>query len=193
VFERGCSMGRLFGLCFSGVGPKVGQLLFTRMKTVPAIRAAQAMGAIGFALALGWGCSGWADADQAMQTRQIARGPVSGLTKAQRLVVTQPEAWARLWAEHCARGAVSQPAPAIDFAKEMVVVLTLGQKPTGGYGIEITRVAIEGNRLKVSYRATSPPAGAMVTQALTSPCHMVAVAKSELKPEFVEVSEGAKR
>ena len=51
----------------------------------------------------------------------------------------------------------------------LVIVAALGEKPTGGYRIEITQVSLHGSALTVEVRVTVPPKDAMVTQALTYP------------------------
>jgi len=42
-------------------------------------------------------------------------------------------------------------------------------------------------RLKIWVRRKTPPPGAMLIQTLTVPFHIVAVPKSDLRPEFVEM------
>ncbi len=49
------------------------------------------------------------------------------------------------------------------------IVLSWGEKPTGGYSITIDQLEMEGDTLKVTYSLQSPSPGDMVTQALTYP------------------------
>src|SRR5438093_4348827 len=53
------------------------------------------------------------------------------------------------------------------------VIASLGEKPTGGYGIHIERVSLQGNMLAVHARVTEPAKGSIVTQALTYPIDVV--------------------
>lgn len=69
------------------------------------------------------------------------------------------------------------------FQKNLVVAAFLGQRNTGGYGVEITRTA--NNRLRVSSR--TPPKGAMTTQALTAPFKIVSAPLDETRPLSVEI------
>lgn len=69
------------------------------------------------------------------------------------------------------------------FSKNIVVAAFLGQRPTGGYGIQIART--KDNRLRVS--PTSPPAGSMTTQALTAPFKIVSVQITEERPLPLEI------
>lgn len=68
----------------------------------------------------------------------------------------------------------------------MVIGLFLGQKSTGGYSVEITRAELDGANLRVFYRQGNPPPGAMLTQALTQPYHLVRFSRSESAPVFIK-------
>jgi PrcB C-terminal len=72
----------------------------------------------------------------------------------------------------------------VDFDREMVVGIFLGEKSTGGYEIEIVRAEQGDSSLYFYYREKSPPPGAMVTQALTQPFHLVRVAKYD-NPQII--------
>ena len=65
----------------------------------------------------------------------------------------------------------------MDFSREMVVGIFMGQRGTGGYEIEITKVERAGSELRVYYRGKSPDPGAMLTQALTEPYHLIKLPK----------------
>ncbi len=67
------------------------------------------------------------------------------------------------------------------------VLLTRGQKPTGGYGIRITGVYLEesknqAGRLKVIYEYIDPGPGQFVTQVLTYPVELVLLKGLKEKP-----------
>lgn len=71
------------------------------------------------------------------------------------------------------------PDVGADFFKTNAVVAAfLGQQPSGGFGVNITRTA--GGRLLVMQK--SPPKGAMVTMALTAPFQIVSVGVREESP-----------
>lgn len=61
----------------------------------------------------------------------------------------------------------------------MAIVVFLGERRTGGYAVEITGVEKQPVGLIVSTRETSPPPGAMVTQALTQPWALALVPASD--------------
>lgn len=72
--------------------------------------------------------------------------------------------------------------PAVDFEKEMLVVLLAGSRPTGGWSIEPRAVSVAADGwLDVDAEIRRPPPDAIVTQAFTSPWVAVAVEKREIK------------
>ena len=73
----------------------------------------------------------------------------------------------------------SPPTPAVDFDAEHVVFIQMGQRPTGGYGIELAdpyACVGEGEAL-IRLRWIEPAPGTIVTQILTSPCLIVSLPK----------------
>jgi hypothetical protein len=131
--------------------------------------------------------------DDSLPIRNIAKGAFSGVGEATTKVVQDKTAWVKLWTEHRANMKGDLKVPEIDFSKEMVIFAAMGRQRTGGYAIEISNIRPANDRLQISLKRKTPPSGAMVTQALTAPFHIVAVPKSALKPEFVEVKEEKKK
>ena len=68
------------------------------------------------------------------------------------------------------------PLRDIDFDREHVVVVSLGQKRTGGYSVTLVDSRIRNGQLELIVHIREPAPGAMVTQALTTPCAVMAVA-----------------
>jgi len=74
----------------------------------------------------------------------------------------------------------SPPVPAVDFDAELVVTIQMGQKPTGGYGIELAEpdATLKDGQALIRLRWAEPAPGSIVTQILTSPCLIVSLPKS---------------
>ena len=71
--------------------------------------------------------------------------------------------------------------PEVDFARDYVVLIDMGQRPTGGYALKLAQpsVAVEEGTATVRVDWIEPPPGAFVTQALTSPCLVLAVPRGD--------------
>lgn len=64
------------------------------------------------------------------------------------------------------------------------ILVTYGEKPTGGYTVEITEIAKKGAELVVTVQFSEPGEGEMVTQALTYPYDLAVVKETDLAVEF---------
>jgi hypothetical protein len=130
---------------------------------------------------------------ESLPIRTLAKGAFSAIQEPGQEVIKDKDTWERVWSRHAAGGKPAAPLPKVDFSKEIVVVVTMGRKNTGGYSVQVTRVEPVANKLRISVQKASPPPGGMAIQALTSPFHMIAVPKSDLAPEFVETAGPEKK
>ena len=64
---------------------------------------------------------------------------------------------------------------AIDLETEHLVLVGLGQKATGGYGLTLDSAEIAANVLELTLDVRTPAPDTMVTQALTTPCAIIAI------------------
>lgn len=69
------------------------------------------------------------------------------------------------------------PPPSAD---RVLIAVFQGAQRTGGYAIRIDRIERNASRLVVHATFTEPDAGTVVTQVLTSPAHVVSIAKADL-------------
>jgi len=67
------------------------------------------------------------------------------------------------------------PKGPIDFQKNAVVGVFMGQKMTGGYGVEFQEPYVQDSKLIVPFQEQAPGPGRFVTQALTTPCRFKVV------------------
>ncbi len=119
--------------------------------------------------------AGTASAGAAVSTRTLARGGQSGLRKPRQIVVRSAAEWEALWKEHAADRLPTLPMPPIDFTKETVLGVALGDRPTAGYEVQITRADREGDRLVVHTREVTPATDSVQAQVVTSPFDFVVV------------------
>lgn len=86
----------------------------------------------------------------------------------------EPKKWAE--ERHRRRGTYVR-----DFGDKTYLLVSWGEKPTGGYGVKIEEVAGTRTGSLVGVRLSAPKPGELVTQALTYP-HAVAVAQRLNRP-----------
>jgi hypothetical protein len=115
--------------------------------------------------------------------RTIARGDQSGVDVERQVVARTAAEWTGLWRQHAA----GQPAPSVDFAKEMVVAVFLGSRNTAGYSVEIVNAETEQGSLIVRYRQRAPSPDAITAQIITTPFQIVAIPKASGDVTFQRV------
>src|SRR5262245_13182995 len=67
----------------------------------------------------------------------LDQGSTSGIASPREVVVRSEREWVSLWKQHASAG---RPLPPVNFAKEQVVGIFAGQRPTAGYRVEIVKV-----------------------------------------------------
>ena len=110
-----------------------------------------------------------------VSVQTIAKGSRSGIREAAQIAVRSQSEWQKLWRQHSSTSTASVPLPVVDFDKEIVAAVFLGERPTGGYSVEISAAEVTGSLLTVFVKETSPNPGAIVTQGITQPFHIVRI------------------
>lgn len=93
----------------------------------------------------------------------------------QGLIIDNRTQWAVFWEEHEKNRHPKHDAPFIDFNARFVVALLMGDRPTGGYEVNVTQVEGDADEYTVTYYETEPCEGCSVTMAQTSPYHIISV------------------
>jgi len=111
----------------------------------------------------------------------------SGLDKQARLVVRDDATWQALWSQINFRSSPVAPRPAIDFSREMLVVVALGARGTGGYSILLEGAAEDGpDGTAIMVRSVSPGPNCVTTQAFTQPVDIARLPLRNGDVRFVE-------
>ena len=76
-----------------------------------------------------------------------------------------------------------QATPAVDWGAEAVVLVAMGQRPTAGHGVELAsrKAPVKDGAAGLRVTFSSPPAGALTAQVMTSPCLVVALPRQGLR------------
>ena len=67
----------------------------------------------------------------------------------------------------------------------LYLLVTYGERPTGGYDVEITDIAVQDEQVVVTAEFTEPAEDEIVTQALTYPYDLAMIEDPDLPVEFV--------
>lgn len=114
----------------------------------------------------------------------IEKGYYSGIVEKQNLVIDSNESWSILW-EHLKSNIEPAPSiPEIDFSKNTVIAVFQGEKSTGGYSIEVTKIEEFEGKIIVKIKERNPGPGEIVTEAFTQPYNIEKISKTNKKIEF---------
>ena len=110
----------------------------------------------------------------------------SGIDDSLRVVVEDVARWEMYWRRVHARMTPAPPVPAVDFAREMVILAALGLRGSGGYGILVDSAYDAGAYVEVVVRRTAPGSGCLVTAAFTQPVDLVRIPARKVPVRFRE-------
>ena len=111
----------------------------------------------------------------------------AGVSSAKNYAAGGPEEFAKIW--KMAHGDDGIPLPEVDFDKDYVIAVFAGQKPTGGYALEVSQVVDSKDTRTIAMTLTSPGKGCIVTQALTNPYQIITLPASTLTLKSVTVTK----
>ena len=104
------------------------------------------------------------------------RNSYQGITNRRRLLINDQQTWTSVWQEMTADRVPPPAVPPIDFTTESVIIVTMGLRPTGGYGIRIEGIEEFAGTLYVRVAEVKAGRGCLVTQATTAPLNAARVA-----------------
>lgn len=116
-------------------------------------------------------CATTADKPITLPINNLARGAYSNLQIERFQVIHDVATLEKLWQQ----AQISKPVPAIDFTQSSVVLVALGERPTGGYRIDVGQAVKTQAGIEISVTIRKPGDQCVVTQVVTMPYHFVAV------------------
>jgi hypothetical protein len=105
-----------------------------------------------------------------LEIRRIGQWSRTGINESRRLVIRDANSWAEFWSE---LGVGERPE--VDFARNVVVAVAAGQRPSGGYEIAVDKVSQKDSALEVQVVETAPGPNCLTASSLTQPADVVVV------------------
>jgi hypothetical protein len=125
--------------------------------------------------------------DVAFQT--VAKAGDSGLNNCVDEVITDDATWERVWTQITAIDPHPGPRPAVDFGRQMIILVSMGVQPTPGHSITVTRIVKVRNHFKVLVEESEPGTSCSPVTVIGRPYHVIV---TELRP-FVTFRRKATR
>lgn len=92
-------------------------------------------------------------------------------------VITEAAALEKLSAAIHSGQVPQPPPPKIDFEKSLVVFISLGEKPSAGYRVNVEEVTRDEETLRVKIRVEEPPADQFQATVMTRPYVLIKIKK----------------
>ncbi len=119
-------------------------------------------------------------------------GQATGVEQPQYALISNADQLLTFWNRAYGAQLNTPPLPDVDFRRETIVAAFAGTKPSGGYGLTIERVTLEGNDVYLDLNEISPASDAISTQALTSPWLMLKILRGDINAAwFRNAADGA--
>jgi hypothetical protein len=107
-------------------------------------------------------------------------GQAAGVEQAEYALIANEEQLLNFWNRAYGSQLNVPPLPDVDFRRETIVAAFAGTKPTGGYGLSVDDVTLEGNDAYIDLKEIQPAADAITTQVLTSPWIMLRILRGDI-------------
>jgi hypothetical protein len=127
--------------------------------------------------------------DTTVPFRSLLDEELSGIDEPLRRGIREPEEWQALWGRiHEIRNPPPDPPP-VDLTRDMIVVVGLGTRTSGGHGVEVREIRRREDGLEVTLVEHTPGRDCPVAAMLTAPVIAVLVPDTSAPVSFVSSTE----
>lgn len=135
--------------------------------------------------------SDFSSGDREIVPARVASFPrqSSGITDRRRIAIRNAAEWADFWQQVTASESPAAPVPEVDFSQHMVIAAALGERPSGGYTVEIAGISASNGRPVATVVERAPGPDCITTSALTQPVDAVIVPNEGLNVSDVTFAE----
>jgi hypothetical protein len=116
--------------------------------------------------------------------KTLSQGVYSGYNESGGLIIDNENNFKTLWAQ-----TTGGQAPDVDFDSKVVLAAFAGDKPTGGYSIQISEVVLDDEKITANITLITPGRNCAVASSITNPYHIISIDKQEMPIEFVSYDE----
>ena len=107
-----------------------------------------------------------------------------GIKEGFEVVINDGESFSSLWDEVVTGVTPPPPMPEVDFNTNMIIAVSPGEQPTGGYDVEIAEIDDLGGKLEVVVIFRKPSPDDLVPTVITQPYHIVSIELRDVPVEF---------
>lgn len=102
------------------------------------------------------------------------------------IVIRNERQWISFWSEHHPH----EVSPDVDFTRDMVIGVFLGERPADAFAVEMVNIREESGTLWVDYVERNPPPGTFAVGVSVYPYQIKVIPKTNAKVKFKPVRPG---
>lgn len=123
---------------------------------------------------------------EAVKTETLDEGQFGDILDGTEEVFRSEDAFASFWEKLHADKSSVPDLPSVDFETQAVVAIVAGERPSGGFTVEVDDVAAteDGTKMRVRFTETQPGDNCVVPQVLTSPYVVFSVVDNDADVRF---------
>lgn len=122
--------------------------------------------------------------DVPVEAKTLIAGDHSAIDAADTEVLMTREEWLAWWSRHEADGLEHNAPPEVDWSRDMAVAVTLGARPSLGYGVELASAKRDADAVHLVFRERTPDPGMLQATVVTHPFLVVVLPRSEVRAEL---------
>lgn len=119
-----------------------------------------------------------------IEYQNVSSGNAESAKQEIALEINSEKEWEDVWSSIFKASSVGVPLTDVNFEKETVFAVFLGEKNTGGHSVSITKIYESDNQVEVKISAKKPGPGSIVTESFTYPYVIVKTKKINKPASF---------
>lgn len=130
------------------------------------------------------GCSSMGSDEKKLPMEIVMDGTFTAIDDKRELLINDNEKFKELMNEHYKNLDQMPRIPVVDFTKNSIIAVFIGQKSNGGYLAAVDSITEGSSSLTVYVSEIAPGKDCIVTQSTTKPFTIVKIPKTDKKPVF---------
>lgn len=113
--------------------------------------------------------------------KRIIDGAQNSITEKQTIIIRSQNEWLKLWREMFPDQIT---VSSTNFDEQTIVAFFQGEKPTGGYSINVEKITNQVFYVEIAVKEISPGENCFLTQALTQPYSIISMPRTDKEIKF---------
>lgn len=119
----------------------------------------------------------------------VKSGADSGYKKAQNSIIGSQREMDMTWEKLYGNLSRKPPIPMVDFSTKQLLLVTMGEQPSGGYSISVREVSQHSRGVVVTIEDAKPGKSCINTSVLTYPFQLIEMSRVAAEMSYVRIAK----